>query len=446
MRMKGRPASIAAILSALAVLSIAAGAGAAQQTAQSATVRVTNISSDLLDMRNADDDRLDTRASSGKSNYVGMSFTVDLGSEQNVIGVSQDHGRWPTHFPGAYKVEVAASLTGPWMLAWEGPGQRGDSRVKFEAIRARFIRVTATKTNGEYREGWSIAELRAGIDPGQTPRRIPAEPGRPPSDTGTPSRTAEALRDTELAFDKNPDTRATSGRADYEGMVLGFDLGGEYEFSRIAQVHGRWGEDYPAEYKIEVSRERNESKFREVWRGKGEPGRSVARFNPVVTRYVRVTALRSRNRSQWWSVAEVRTNRDEDVIVDDERSNRPIRGITTRGLSNINALTDDNNRTPATTGTPNYEGSWVQIDLGGSYSVFRVVQVHEPDHRDYPGRYRIEVSLDGRRWQGVFEGQGERSRSGASFTPVRARFIRITALSNQNSQHSWSIYKLKLMG
>jgi F5/8 type C domain-containing protein len=445
MRMKGRSASIAAFLSALAAFSIAAAAGA-QQTAQSDTVRVTIISSDLLDMRNVDDERLDTRASSGKANYVGMSFTVDLGSEQNVIGVSQDHGRWPTQFPGAYKVEVAASLTGPWMLAWEGPGQRGDSRVKFEAIRARYIRVTATKTNSVYREPWSIAELRAGIDPGQTARRIPAEPGRPPAEKETPPPARLALRDTEHAFDKNPDTRATSGRADYEGMFLAFDLGGEYEFSRIAQVHGRWSEEYPAEYKIEVSRERDESKFREVWRGKGELGRSVARFNPVVTRYVRVTALRSRNRTQWWSVAELRTNRDEDVIVDDERSNRPIRGITTRGLSNVDALTDDNNKTRATTGTSNYEGSWVQVDLGGSYSVFRVVQVHEPDINDYPGRYRIEVSLDGRRWQGVFEGAGERSRSGARFTPVRARFIRITALSNHDTQHSWSIYQLKVMG
>ncbi len=445
MRMKRKPGSIASFLSALAVLSIAAAAGA-QQTAQSGTVRVTIISSDLLDMRNADDDRLDTRASSGKSNYLGMSFTVDLGSEQNIIGVSQDHGRWPTHFPGAYKVEVAGSLTGPWMLAWEGPGQRGDSRVKFEAIRARYVRVTATKTNSVYREYWSIAELRAGIDPGQTPRRIPAEPGRPPSDKGPPSPPAGALRDTELAFDKNPETRATSGRADYEGMSLSFDLGGEYEFSRIAQLHGRWGEDYPAEYKIEVSRERNESKFREVWRGRGEPSRSVARFNPVVTRYVRITALRSRDRSQWWSVAELRTNRDEDVIVDDERSNRPIRGITTRGLSNISALTDDNNRTRATTGSPNYAGSWVQIDLGGSYSVFRVVQVHDPDINDYPGRYRVEVSLDRERWQRVFEGQGERLRSGATFTPVRARFIRITAVSNRDTQHSWSIFRLKVIG
>lgn len=445
MRMKRRPGSIAAFLSALAVLSIAAAAGA-QQTAQSSTVRVTIISSDLLDMRNVDDDRPDTRASSGKSNYVGMSFTVDLGSEQNIIGVSQDHGRWPTQFPGAYKVEVAASLTGPWMLAWEGPGQRGDSRVKFEAIRARYVRVTATKTNSLYREYWSIAELRAGIDPGQTPRRIPPEPGRPPVDPGTPPRPSEALRDTALAFDKNPATRATSGRADYEGLSLSLDLGGEYEVSRIAQVHGQWDEDYPAEYKVEVSRERNESKFREVWRGRGEPTRSVARFSPVVTRYVRITALRSRDRTHWWSVAELRTNRDEDVIVDDERSNRPIRGITTRGLSNINALTDDNNRTRATTGTPNYEGSWIQIDLGGSYSVFRVVQVHDPDNNDYPGRYRVEVSLDGRRWQGVFEGQGERVRSGATFTPVRTRFIRITALSNRDNQHSWSIYKLKVMG
>ncbi|HEX8184462.1 MAG TPA: discoidin domain-containing protein, partial [Blastocatellia bacterium] len=120
--------------------------------------------------------------------------------------------------------------------------------------------------------------------------------------------------------------------------------------------------------------------------------------------------------------------------------------ITSEGLSNITALIDDNNTTRAATKTANYAGSWVQIDMGGSYTVSRVVQIHEPERADFPGRYRIELSEDGNRWQKVFEGEGERNRSGASFTPVRARYIRITAIANRDLQHPWSIYKLRIRG
>jgi F5/8 type C domain-containing protein len=450
MIIKAKPLKLIFISALIAAL--CAAAVFAQQTAQSRAIRPAGISGDLLDMANANDERLDTRAASGKPNYVGMSFTLDTGSEQNIIGASQDHGRWPTHYPGAYKVEVALSPQGPWMLAWEGEGQRGESKAKFDAIRARYIRVTATAVNTLYKQEWSIAELRAGIDPGQRPRAIPAKPERPsdttptpqrPSDTAPTPRAAE-LSDAALATDGKLDTYASSRAADYAGMIFNYDLGGEFELSRVVQLHGAKADDYPGEYKIEVSRERNESKFREVWRGRGEPGRSVARFDPVVTRYVRIAALGNRDRSHLWSIAELRTNRDEGAVADDDRDNRAIKAITARGISNINAVIDDNNTTRATTGAANYAGAWAQADLGGSYTVSRIVQVHEPDERDFPGRYKIEVSLDGERWQKVFEGEGERARSGASFNPTRARFIRITALANRDLQHPWSIYKLKV--
>jgi hypothetical protein len=442
--MKGK--SLARTLSAALVLAALIGISAvAQQTYQATTVRPANVSGDLLDIVNANDNSVDTRAYSNKPDYKGLSVTLDLGSEQNVIGVSMDQGRWPTHFPAAYRVEVAPSASGPWMQAWEGPGQRGESRAKFPAIRARYIRVTATGVN-QGGEDWTIAEIRGGIDPGQTARTIPAKTETPADTVSQPS--AKTLRDTANLTDNKPDTFATSGTPDYAGTSYTLDLGGEYELSRVVQIHGARPDDYPAEYKIEVSRERNENRFREVWRGSGEPGRSVARFNPVTTRYVRITALQNRDRRHPWSIAELRTNRDPDPVEDDadDRSNRPIRAITSEGISNITAVIDDNNTTRATTRTPNYAGNWVQADLGGSYTVSRVVQVHEPERADFPGRYRIEVSQDGKRWQTVFEGEGERNRSGASFTPVRARYVRITAVANRDLQHPWSIYKLKIRG
>jgi F5/8 type C domain len=441
--MPTRIKSIALATCAALIVALASTAVFAQQTYQAKAVRPAALTGDLLNLHNANDERDDTRAYSGKNDYVGMSITIDIGSEQNVIGVSQDHGRRsPQQYPGAYRAEVAASPSGPWFKTFEGPGNRGTSRAVWPAIRARYIRVTATAVNKLYNEEWSIGEIKAGIDPGQTARTIPA-----PTDT-QPDRVGRkpALKNFALATDAKLDTRASSETADYAGMTFSYDLGGEYELSKVVQVHGQWAEDYPGEYKIEVSRENNESRFREVWRGRGEPNRSDARFNPVITRYVRITALRNRDNQHWWSIAELRTNRDPETVEDDDTNLRQIRAVTGTGLKNVAGLADTNNVARATTGTANYAGSFVQIDLGGSYTVRRVVQVHDPDRGDFPGRYRIEVSENGRRWDTVFEGEGERSKSSAAFEPVRVRYIRITAITNRNLQNYWSISRLKVIG
>ncbi|HKP14380.1 MAG TPA: discoidin domain-containing protein [Blastocatellia bacterium] len=302
----------------------------AQQTLQSRPVRPAAVTGELLDIAKANDGRVDTRAASGRADYVGMSFVVDLGGEQNVIGVAQDHGRWPTHFPGAYKVEVGTTAQGPWMLAWQGEGQRGESKAKFEAIRGRFIRVTATGLNTQYKQEWSVAELTAGVDPGQKARAIPTP------DTPKPK----------------PDPSPNPGPI--------------------------------------------------------PPGK---------------------------------------VPDDDDRlTPRAIRNITAQGFTNINAVVDDNNTTRAATNTASYAGAWVRVDLGSIATVSRVVQVHEPEAREFPGRYRVEVSADGERWQTVFEGAGERGRSVASFAPVRARFVRVTATASLNNRAAWTLYKLKVRG
>jgi hypothetical protein len=166
----------------------------------------------------------------------------------------------------------------------------------------------------------------------------------------------------------------------------------------------------------------------------------------VTTRYIRITALRTRARNHDWSIAEVRTNRDPGVVDDDddERLDRQIRSVTSSGFVNDSNIADASAATRATTNKANYAGSWVQADLGGSYTISKVVMVHEPSNEDYPRRYKIEVSLDGRQWQTVFDGRGEEGRSRATFNAVRARFVRVSAIADRATQNWWSIYKLRI--
>jgi hypothetical protein len=433
-----------------AVLFIGASSAAAQLTYQAKAIRPVSVIGDLIDIDKAYDEQLNTRAYSNGPNYVGQSVTLDIGGMQNVVGSIQDHGRWPTHYPGAYKVEVAASENGPWLKTFEGAGTRGESKSVFDAVRARFIRITATRAGGGGPD-WSIAELKAGIDPGATNARTIPETGEPPRQTPKPppdsgnARISGTLKDLHLAIDGKPDTRAASGTPDYAGMYFIFDLGGEYELSRFVQIHNPWPEDFPGEYKIEVSRRKDENSFREVWRGSGEHGRSGVTFDPVTTRYVRVTALRNRDRTHWWSISEIRTNRDEDVVDDNRQVERPIRRATAQGFANIERAIDNDPNSFATTQSYQYNGSFVLLDLGGSYTISRVVQEHTPD-RDFPGRYRIEVSEDGRQWKTVWEGEGRSGRSVATFEPVRARYVRITGTGERGSRSEWTISSLKISG
>jgi hypothetical protein len=417
----------------------------AAQSVQSRTrmVRPVSIVGDLSDITRAIDERDSTRAAAGTSRYVGLSVTADVGEQQNIVGVIQQHGRWPGDYPGRYRVEVSDSLRGRWVWAFEGDGSRGESRATFEPVRGRFVRITATDRRGGG-DDWSIAELRVLVDQ----RDGPGFPDRDRDRGNVPEpRGDRGIRDLDAAFDRNPNTRATSGEYDYAGSSLTFDLGGEFELFRVVQIHGAWPEDYPAEYKIEVGRERNDRMY-EVWRGRGEPNQSVAQFRPVRARYVRITALRSRDRYHWWSIAEIRTNRDQasGQEDDDQLSGRPIRRISGQGISNASAIIDDNNTTRATTGGINYAGASLTVELERADTVSRVIQIHNPDEDDYPGRYRVEVSFDERRWQKVWEGRGTRGRSAAEFAPVRARFIRITAISNHDLRHWWSIYRLRVRG
>ena len=443
-----------------ALFFVTASAAAAQLTYQAKAVRPVAVVGDLSDMASANDGQVNTRAVSTRNNYAGQSVTLDIGGMQNVVGVIQDHGRWPTHYPGAYQVEVAANENGPWMKTFEGAGSRGESKSVFDPVRARFIRITATRAGGGGPD-WTVAELKAGVDPGATKvRTIPAtgEPPRetPPRETPRPpqfpdlgnARIGGSLKDLRLAVDGKQDTRATSGTPDYSGMFFVFDLGGEFELSRFVQIHNPWGDDFPGEYKIEVSRRRDEDAFREVWRGPGERGRSGVTFNPVTTRYVRVTALRNKNRTNWWSISEIRTNRDEDVVDDNRQLERPIRRATAQGFANIERAIDEDPGSYATTQNPEYNGSFILLDLGGSYTVSRIVQIHDPYDQDFPRRYRVEVSEDGNQWRNVWEGEGANGgRSVATFSPARARHIRITATQERRQGRGWwTISSLKVSG
>ncbi|KOX21340.1 penicillin acylase [Saccharothrix sp. NRRL B-16348] len=84
---------------------------------------------------------------------------------------------------------------------------------------------------------------------------------------------------------------------------------------------------------------------------------------------------------------------------------------------------------------------WVQVDLGATRTVGRVVLSWEAA---YAKAYRIELSTDGSTWRTAYAtSEGDGGRDLASFPPDAARFVRMTGIQRATG-YGYSIYELEV--
>jgi hypothetical protein len=67
-----------------------------------------------------------------------------------------------------------------------------------------------------------------------------------------------------------------------------------------------------------------------------------------------------------------------------------------------------------------------------------------PPAAGYPRGYAVDVSSDGASWTRVAAGQGEGSPTVIAFTPVKARFVRLTQTATLDDAPPWSITHLQV--
>ena len=103
-----------------------------------------------------------TRWDTGGKQEVGDWYTLDMGKEQRVVGLIVDTRGSAEDYPSGLKVEVSTDDRA-WTTAADiqdtGPlTVRGRTKIAFDAVTARYIRLTLTKTHGDT-WFWSIHEL-----------------------------------------------------------------------------------------------------------------------------------------------------------------------------------------------------------------------------------------------------------------------------------------------
>jgi mono/diheme cytochrome c family protein/glucose/arabinose dehydrogenase len=67
-----------------------------------------------------------------------------------------------------------------------------------------------------------------------------------------------------------------------------------------------------------------------------------------------------------------------------------------------------------------------------------------PPRPGFPRAYRVEVSMDGTAWQPVAEGKGTGVATRISFSPVRAKHVRITLASGTPDAPPWTVQRFQL--
>jgi HEAT repeat protein len=106
--------------------------------------------------------------------------------------------------------------------------------------------------------------------------------------------------------------------------------------------------------------------------------------------------------------------------------------------------TDGDINTRWTSGEPQHEGQWFQIDFGVERSVYKVVLDSTPSAEDYPRGYEVYLSADGKDWgKPVASGAGAAPKVDIQFPPATGRYIRIVQTGKVEGRF-WSIHELSI--
>jgi len=99
------------------------------------------------------------------------------------------------------------------------------------------------------------------------------------------------------------------------------------------------------------------------------------------------------------------------------------------------------------TGTSQQVGQWFQLDLGEARSVDRVTMDATASPGDYPRKYELSTSTDGKEWTAAAKGNGATVTNITFDAPSVCRYIRITIPEGADlSGGFWSIHELHVYG
>ncbi len=145
-----------------------------------------------------------------------------------------------------------------------------------------------------------------------------------------------------------------------------------------------------------------------------------------------------KNRTEPWSSAEL------EGFVPQALDSAQWKVSASHNSAEARLAIDGDRKTRFTTGAMQTPGMWFQIELPAETTISGMQLNNGESAFDYPRGYKIEVSGDGQNWgTPVSAGKGSSAQTEITFSPVKAKFMRITQ-TDSAKDYFWSVHELRL--
>jgi O-glycosyl hydrolase len=248
----------------------------------------------------------------------------------------------------------------------------------------------------------------------------------------------------ENLLDGDTDSRYSSGTAQSRDMWLQVDMGRARTFNEVVLDSGSSLGDFARSADVYVSSDGT------TWTRVGSVvgnGQQVERasFAEQTARYLKV--VNTGSSGNWWSIAEL-------GVYDNPDAGTPLgtpldRTGWTATASDESPWPDDalghvldgDGGTRYSSGTGQYDGMWIQVDMGQAQTFDKVVLDSGSNTSDYARSADVYVSTDGTTWTkaGSVVGDGDQLQV-ASFASQTARYLKLVVTGSAGNW--WSIAEL----
>jgi len=112
----------------------------------------------------------------------------------------------------------------------------------------------------------------------------------------------------------------------------------------------------------------------------------------------------------------------------------------------LNGCIDGNGGSRYDTGRPQIPGMWVQVELPALSGVNRILLDSGGSSRDYPRGYKVEASVDGKKWsKPLAKGSGRNPVTDIIFPTTKVKYLKITQTGLAPGLF-WSIHEMQIYG
>jgi hypothetical protein len=238
-------------------------------------------------------------------------------------------------------------------------------------------------------------------------------------------------------LDGDSDSRYSSGTGQRNGMWIQVDMGQAQTFNRVVLDSGSSAGDYARSAEVYVSSDGTSwTKVSSVV----ADGQQIelASFPTQTARYIKV--VNTGSSGNWWSIAELSVYNNTDM---GDPLARDGWAATASDESPwpadaLGNMLDGASGSRYSSGTGQYDGMWIQVDMGQTQTFNKVELDSGSSTGDYARSAEVYVSSDGTSWTKVSSivADGQQTQL-ASFPAQTARYIKV--VNTGSSGNWWSI-------